>query len=111
MIRRINIEKRSSSWSCRRRGKSVIKSIFGAIPCVGTALDEVLFECRSRVKQNRINNFVLQLCQYIKEHNETINLEYVKSEQFGDILESIFREVLRTGVQDKLDRFKKILVK
>lgn len=92
-------------------GISILKGLIGAVPYAGTALNEAIFECRSRIKQNRINNFVLQLGQYIEDHNENIDLEYIKSEQFGDILESIFKEVLRTGVKDKLDRFKKILVK
>lgn len=89
---------------------SVLKGAIGAIPFVGTALNEVIFECRGRIKQNRINNFVLQLGEYIEDHSENIDVDYIKSEQFGDILESIFTNVLRTGVQDKIARFKKILV-
>lgn len=92
-------------------GISALKVAIDAIPYVGTALNEAIFECRGRIKQSRINNFVIELGKYIEGNNENIDVNYVKSEQFGDILESIFKEVIRTGVQDKIDRFKKILVK
>jgi len=35
--------------------KSTFKSLIGAIPYVGQAINEAIFDYRSRIKQNRIN--------------------------------------------------------
>lgn len=91
---------------------SIAKGGFGAVPNVGTALNEVFFDLRSRVKQNRLNHFVNELSVYMEEVSEdNINPEYIKSDKFGDIFESIIRHVINTGSEEKLHRFKKILVK
>lgn len=110
MIEGIILKKEKAVEVLAEGSESVLKTLINSIPGVGSALNEVIFECRSRIKQNRINNFVTELSKYIEEHSENIDLEYIKSEEFGDILESIFKEVFRTSAQDKLNRFKMILV-
>jgi hypothetical protein len=92
-------------------GISIVKTFFGAIPYVGTALDEVIFENRSRIKQNRINQFALLLQEYFEEHgisNEEI--ENIKSEDFSDVFESVLQRVAITKNQEKLERFRNILI-
>lgn len=39
-------------------GISTLKGMIGAIPFAGTFLNEVAFEARSRIKQERVNRFV-----------------------------------------------------
>lgn len=92
-------------------GVSTLKTLFNAIPFIGSGLNEAVFECRSRVKQNRLNQFSLELEKYMRQHGlGNINLDYIKSEQFGDVFESILKKVMETGNQNKLLRFKNILI-
>lgn len=87
-----------------------IKSTLGLIPYFGTALNESIFEHRSRVKQNRINDFVQSLSDYFEkleiEHPKT---SHILSDEFGDIFETIIRKVSQTSSKEKAKRFKLIL--
>lgn len=89
---------------------SSAKSIFGAIPFGGAALDELFFEYNGRIKQNRLNNFVQILADNFTEDAE-INLDNIKTEDFNDLLESVLRRVVQTKSEKKLIRFKNILIK
>ena len=85
--------------------------LFSSIPICGTILDEVLFEYRSRVKQERLNRFVEELEKYLRSiHSGDIDREHLESEEFGDIFESILRRVVHTASEEKMHRFKKILL-
>ena len=89
-------------------GKNVI---FSNIPFFGTILDEILFGYRSRVKQERLNRFVEELEKYFRLiHSGDIDREHLESEEFGDIFESILRRVVNTASEEKMHRFKKILL-
>ena len=95
----------------KESGKSVAKVCFSAIPIVGPALDEMAFEGRSRMYQNRLNRFIELLKEYMSSVQEKdIDFRYLKSDEFGDIFESIIRKVLLTGSEEKINRFKMILV-
>jgi len=85
--------------------------IFSRIPVVGPILDEVFFEHRSRVKQERLNRFVEAFEAYFRSvHPGEIDVEYLKSDEFGDIFESILHRVMHTASEEKMHRFKKILL-
>lgn len=92
-------------------GKSIIKGCFGAVPFVGAALDEVAFEYRGRVYQNRLNRFIESLADHMGSvRGEDIDYSRIQSDEFGDIFESIVRRVLLTGSEEKIQRYKMILV-
>jgi len=85
--------------------------IFSNIPFFGTILDEVLFEYRSRVKQERLNRFVEEFERYVRSMRSCeVDQKYLKSEEFGDIFESILRRVVNTASEEKVHRYKKILL-
>jgi len=89
-------------------GKNVI---FSNIPFFGTILDEILFEYRNRVKQERLNRFVEEFEKYVRSMRFCeVDQKYLKSEEFGDIFESILRRVVNTASEEKMHRFKKILL-
>ena len=44
-----------------KSAESVIRGLVGAIPYVGTALNEAIFDFRSRLKQERLEKFVEEL--------------------------------------------------
>jgi hypothetical protein len=97
-------------WEMKEVGISVVKGLIGAVPYAGTALNEVLFESRGRIKQKRINTFIEHLSSYMSSFNEKdIDFEHIKSEEFGDIFESILKRVAYNRSIEKLHRFKKIL--
>lgn len=96
----------------RELGISATKSAIGAIPFVGALLNEVVFDFRGRIKQERCNNFINELTIYMADVNETdIDFSFIKSDEFGDIFESIIRRVVFNRSDEKMHRFKKILVK
>ena len=90
---------------------SFTKSLLGAVPYIGSGLNEVIFEYRSRVKQERINRFVNELSNFFESINpQDIDLENIKKDEFGDIFESILKRVSLNKSNEKLKRFKKILI-
>ncbi len=93
-------------------GVSIIKSLLSAVPYVGTALDEVFFEYRGRIKQKRIEKFIeifAELVGSIKQ--EQFNLDSIKSEDFSDFFEALLIQVSKTSSEKKLERFKQLLLK
>ena len=89
---------------------STVKSIFGAVPFGGTALNELFFEYNGQLKQKRLNNFIEILSDNFTEESG-IKLENIKTEDFNDLFESVLRRVVRTKSELKLQRFKDILIK
>ncbi|MGW8825316.1 hypothetical protein ACWGNU_24650 [Paenibacillus lautus] len=93
-------------------GISLTKGAIGAIPYVGTLLNEIFFENRGRLKQERVNRFIEELKIYIsKEVNQNqFDFDYIKSEQFSDLFESIIFRISQNRSEEKLHRLKKVLV-
>ncbi len=89
-----------------------LKILIQSIPYIGTPLNEILFEHRGRIKQERLNKFVQNLKDYFDTvNNSSIDQSYINSEEFGDVFESIIEKVTRTQSEEKLKRFKQILIK
>tara|TARA_R110002050_G_scaffold56650_2_gene127461 strand:+ start:1545 stop:2309 length:765 start_codon:yes stop_codon:yes gene_type:complete len=89
---------------------SSVKSLFGAVPFAGAALDELFFEYNGRVKQKRLNDFVQILADGFTEESE-VNINNIKTEDFNDLFESVIRRVVQTKSKLKQVRFKDILIK
>ena len=88
-----------------------IKSIIGSIPYIGTALNEAIFETRSRIKQERINHFFEMLHSYFERHsNNGINFSECKSEEFSDLIEQTLLNVSKTRSKNKAIWFRNILI-
>ena len=90
---------------------TAIRSAFSAVPFVGGALNEVFFDHRSRLKQERFEEFVGGLELDLGRLKDTaINHDYLKSEEFSDLLESLVRRVVQTADPQKRERMRRILV-
>lgn len=89
--------------------QTTVKSLFGAIPYAGTALNEVFFEYHSRIKQKRLNNFTQILAEYF-EKNQDVKIDNIKNEHFADIFEAVLKRVVQTKSESKLKRFRTILI-
>ena len=82
--------------------ESVIRSIFGAIPSIGTFLNEAVFDLRARLKQERLENFVKTLADTLQvvECNK-IDMAYIRSEEFVDFLEDVLIRAVKTRAEEK----------
>lgn len=88
---------------------SATKIIFGNIPFAGPALDEIFFEYRGRLKQERLNKFVELLSEYF-EKGQNLDLENLKTEDFSDLFEAVIKRVVQTKSEDKHRHFRDILI-
>lgn len=94
----------------KHNGITAFKSLLGAVPYVGTALNELFFESRSRLKQKRINDFVKSFSDYLETVNESeISLEKINQEEFGDFFENLMMKVSKTSSTEKINAFRNIL--
>lgn len=89
---------------------SCVKSIFGVVPYVGTALDELIFEYNGRIRQKRLTHFLEILSNYFTEDSEA-NIENIQTEDFNDLFESVLKRVVTTKSTLKMERYRDILIK
>lgn len=107
----MNNKKLSKKVILREVGISATKGAIGAIPFVGTVLNEVIFESRGRIKQERVNKFIEMLQDFMGTvSEESINFQHLKSDEFSDIFESILKRIAYTRSEEKMKRFRKVLV-
>jgi len=89
----------------------VIKGSIGAIPYAGTLLNEILFDIRSRVKQQRTINFLNKYSESLEKLDAEAKLKN-KSENvdFTDFFEFILKIIANNRFNEKIDIFKNILL-
>jgi len=98
-----------SSIHLKEAGISAVKSALSAIPYAGQVLNEILFDYRGRIKQERINSFALLLIEYFSSATE-VKIESLKTEGFSDLFEAVIKRVTQTSSGQKHQRFRDILV-
>ena len=87
------------------------RALFGAIPYVGTALNEAVFEHRSRIKRERFEAFMRGVADDVgKLKDSAIDHAYLQSDDFVDFFESLLQRVLRNRSAEKLARFRSLFV-
>lgn len=92
-------------------GVSAIRSLLAAVPFVGQLLNEAAFECRSRIRQERLNKFMESFAEAMKEVNPScVNGDHITSEDFLDFLELVMHKASRAKSDEKLRHLKKVLV-
>ncbi len=91
--------------------ESFYKSTFGQIPFIGTPLIEMAYEYSGRIQQKRLNVFNEMLIEYFEKVNkEDINIDNIKTENFHDFFNSILKRVVTTKSEEKMRRFRQILI-
>lgn len=81
----------------------VIKGGISAIPYLGGALNEAFFDIRGRIKQNRFENFVNELSRRVQTLETSLfNETLIQSEEFGDVFETVIREVTNKKMHENL---------
>lgn len=81
----------------------IVRGAVGAIPFAGGMLNEVLFDIRGRIKQQRFTEFVDELSVRLNTLEENaIDENLIRSEEFGDILENILKEITKKKMHQNL---------
>ena len=81
---------------------SFLKSSISAVPFVGSAMNEILFDLPNRIQQNRINETVNILEKKFKVLEESaISKEYIESANFFDFTRKLFEESLKIESKEK----------
>lgn len=89
--------------------ESVVKSLFAAIPFAGQPLNELFYDFRGRVKQNRLNEFSVLLSEYFSS-NGIVDFSTLNIVEFSDLFEAVIFRVANTGSKEKHRRFRDILI-
>lgn len=97
------------SLESKELANSVIKSAFAAIPFVGQPLNELFYDYRGRIKQERLNLFSDLLTQHFQKHGP-VDFNQLNHVEFSDLFESVILSVVKTGSKEKHRRFRDILI-
>jgi hypothetical protein len=89
---------------------SIAKASMSTLPYVGGALNELLFDYRSRIAQQRINNFVENFLLHLSTLGIKIDENDLSSEEFNDIYFAVIKRVIDTKSEYKLRIFRDILI-
>jgi len=87
------------------------KTLVGQIPIVGGIINTLMFDFSANLKQSRLNNFTLKLKEYFESvSEEEININNILTPDFHDIFESILIKISRTKSEEKIERYKQIVI-
>lgn len=99
------------SGAAKEYGIGVLKGIIGALPYVGTLVNEALFDARSRLKQERLNAFFASVAESVEKlDRESIDHAYLGTEEFSDLIEDICLRVARMRSDQRRQHLRKQLL-
>ena len=90
--------------------ESVVRSLLGAIPSIGTALNEAIFDLRARLKQERLEKFVEELASILQTlESDKIDVAYIQSAEFVDFLEDVLVRAAKVRAEEKRRKLAAVL--
>ncbi len=93
-----------------KSAESVIRGLVGAIPYVGTALNEAIFDLRARLKQERLEKFVEYLADSLQTlETDKIDVTYIQSAEFVDFLEDVLIRAAKVRAEEKRRKLAAVL--
>jgi len=96
----------------REYGLAVLRGLIGAIPYAGALMNEVVFEARARLKQQRLEKLVSEIAEDLKAVDQSvIDQKFMKSDEFSDLVEDIFLRAMRTRSDEKRRYLKNTIVR
>ena len=88
----------------------VFRGLVGAIPYVGTLLNEAIFEGRARLKQERLEKFVGYLADSLQTlETDKIDVAYIQSAEFVDFLEDVLIRAAKVRAEEKRRKLAAVL--
>ena len=94
----------------RKATETLVRSLLGAIPFVGTALNEAIFDLSARLKQVRLEKFVEELDRNLRAlEADKIDTAYIYSEEFVDFLEDVLIRAAKTRAEEKRKKLAAVL--
>ena len=93
-----------------KSAESVMRGLVGAIPYVGTALNEAIFDLRARLKQERLEKFVEELASILQTlETDKIDVSYIQSAEFVDFLEDVLIRAAKVRAEEKRRKLAAVL--
>lgn len=93
-----------------KSAESVIRGLVGAIPYVGTALNEAIFDLCARLKQERLEKFVEELASILQTlKSDKIDVAYIQSAEFVDFLEDVLIRAAKVRAEEKRRKLAAVL--
>lgn len=90
--------------------ETAARIMISAIPFVGGPLQEII-DHRSRVKLERLDELVEGMKGDMERLGEgAVRLDYLSTEEFGDLLESVMRRVVHAGDPARRARLRQVLI-
>ena len=90
--------------------ESVVRSLLGVIPSIGTALNEAIFDLRARLKQERLEKFVGYLADSLQTlETDKIDVAYIQSAEFVDFLEDVLIRAAKVRAEEKRRKLAAVL--
>jgi hypothetical protein len=80
------------------------------VPVAGGILSSTAMFFLERRKNERLNRFLINLAEDLKQLEERVNSEFVKQEEFRDLTEDIFNKASDTRQQEKLDALRAVFL-
>jgi hypothetical protein len=93
----------------KETGISILKILINRLVPFGNEFNELFFELRGRIQQERLNKFVLSFKEYFEEKGP-INEKNMLTEKFVDLFELVINNVIRTSSEEKIKQFCNILI-
>lgn len=91
---------------------SFTKSIIGAIPSIGTAINEAVYGRHDAIKLKQLEKFVLVLTDLISDASWISELkEYLESDEFSILSTEIFEKAVKTTREEKRNLYANIYIK
>lgn len=110
----LSLHKRASAGErvARQGAIGMLRSALGAVPFVGTLLNEALFDVRSRIKQERLEEFITKLAEELDRLGQSaVDAEYLSTDEFSDRLEDILVRVSRQRHEERRQRLRQVLLR
>jgi predicted transcriptional regulator len=106
------MEQESTPNKIINNSKEIIRAILkiGLMGPIGTAIDELFYGIGERLRAKRVEKLVYYLQEELEKMEiEKVNTEYLKSEEFHDLLLRVIDKSVRTRHDEKIRIFSKIL--
>lgn len=81
-----------------------------AVPIAGGVLSGTATFFLDRQKNERLHKFLITLAEDLKRLEESINSEFIRSDNFRDLTEDIFSKASETRQQEKLDALRAVFI-